>query len=43
MEALFAQYMSYATAMALTALTVFAVGVVVVALGQEKRGEQFGG
>jgi SHS family lactate transporter-like MFS transporter len=43
MEAIFAQHLSYATAMAVTALTVFAVGVVVIALGRERRGAVFGG
>ena len=42
-EALFAQRMSYATAMALTALTVFTGAVIITALGHEKRGIQFGG
>ena len=42
-EALFAQRMSYATAMALTALTVFTGAVIITALGREKRGIQFGG
>src|SRR5208282_939011 len=37
-EALFALHWSYASAMAMTALTVFAVGVLVVGLGQERRG-----
>ena len=41
-EALFAQRMSYATAMALTAVTVFTGAVIVTALGREKRGIQFG-
>ncbi len=42
LEAVFARHLSYATAMALTALTVFAVGVVVIAMGTEKRGAHFG-
>ena len=42
-EALFAQRMSYATAMALTALTVFTGAIIITALGREKRGIQFGG
>jgi SHS family lactate transporter-like MFS transporter len=42
-EALFAQRMSYATAMALTAVTVFTGAVIITALGREKRGIQFGG
>ena len=42
-EALFAQRMSYATAMALTAVTVFTGAIIVTALGREKRGIQFGG
>ena len=42
-EALFAQRMSYATAMALTAVTVFTGAVIITALGREQRGIQFGG
>jgi len=42
-EALFARHLSYSTAMALTALTVFAVGVVVIGFSREQRGAQFGG
>jgi len=42
-EALFAQRVSYATAMALTAFTVFSLAVTVTALGRERRGIQFGG
>jgi SHS family lactate transporter-like MFS transporter len=41
-EALFAQHMSYATAMAMTALTVFTLGAVIIILGRERRGEKFG-
>src|SRR6266571_4530845 len=41
-EALFAKHLTYATAMALTALTVFSVGIVVIALGPERRGARFG-
>jgi SHS family lactate transporter-like MFS transporter len=41
-EALFAQRMSYATAMALTAVTVFAGAILITALGREKRGIRFG-
>jgi len=41
-EALFARQLNYATAMALTALTVFAIGIVVVALGKERPGLTFG-
>jgi len=41
-EAVFARHLTYATAMAVTALTVFAVGVVVIALGPERRGATFG-
>jgi len=40
-EAVFAQHTTYANAMALTALTVFVLGAVVVALGPEKRGARF--
>src|SRR6266550_4333661 len=42
-EALFAQRMSYATAMALTAVTVFTGAIVMTALGRERRGIHFGG
>src|SRR5882672_4630397 len=42
-EALFAQRMSYATAMALTAVTVFVGAILITALGREKRGIRFGG
>jgi MFS transporter, SHS family, lactate transporter len=42
LEALFAKKMNYANAMALTALTVFCICAVVVALGKEKRGIEFG-
>ena len=41
-EALFARQLNYATAMALTALTVFAIGIVVIALGKERPGLAFG-
>ena len=41
-EAVFATRTSYANAMALTALTVFAGAAVVVALGTERRGARFG-
>jgi SHS family lactate transporter-like MFS transporter len=41
-EAIFARHLTYATAMAVTALTVFAVGIVVIGLGPERRGAQFG-
>lgn len=41
-EAVFARHMPYADAMAVTALTVFSVGALVVALGREKRGLRFG-
>jgi SHS family lactate transporter-like MFS transporter len=41
-EAIFARHLNYATAMALTAVTVFAVGVVVIGLGPERRGATFG-
>ena len=43
LEALFAERMNYANAMAVTALTVFILGAVVAALGREKRGIEFGG
>jgi SHS family lactate transporter-like MFS transporter len=42
-QAVFAERMSYSTAMALTAATVFAGALIVTALGREKRGQQFGG
>src|SRR5438552_256761 len=42
-EALFAERMSYATAMSLTAVTVFAGAALVIALGREKPGIHFGG
>jgi SHS family lactate transporter-like MFS transporter len=42
LEALFAERMNYANAMAVTALTVFSLCIVVVALGREKRGIEFG-
>jgi SHS family lactate transporter-like MFS transporter len=42
-QAAFAEHMSYATAMALTAATVFTGALVMTALGREKRGERFGG
>ena len=41
-EAVFARRTSYANAMALTALTVFTLGGIVVALGRERRGATFG-
>lgn len=42
LEAVFARRMSYAHAMALTAVTDFRMAAVVVALGREKRGIHFG-
>jgi SHS family lactate transporter-like MFS transporter len=42
LEALFAERMSYARAMAVVAATVFVVGAAVAALGRERRGVQFG-
>jgi len=41
-EAIFAQHTSYANAMALTAFVVFTLAAVVVALGREQKGIQFG-
>jgi SHS family lactate transporter-like MFS transporter len=41
-EALFAQRMSYATAMALTAVTVFTGAIIITTLGRERHGIQFG-
>ncbi len=42
LEALFAARTGYATSMALTAVTVFALGIVVVLSGRERRGIVFG-
>lgn len=42
LEAIFSRHTSFANAMALTALTVFALCTFVVALGREKRGVAFG-
>ena len=42
LEALFAERMNYANAMAVTALTVFILAAVVAGLGKEKRGIEFG-
>jgi SHS family lactate transporter-like MFS transporter len=42
MEATLAQHTRYANAMALTALVVFTLAAVVVALGRERKGIQFG-
>ena len=42
LEAVFAKQVSYAGAMALTAITVFTSGIIVIALGKEKRGVTFG-
>src|SRR6266404_6508264 len=41
-EALFAKRMSYATAMALTAVAVFIGAIIITALGREQRGIRFG-
>ena len=41
-EALLAEHTSYANAMALTALVVFTLAAIVVALGREKKGIEFG-
>ena len=41
-EALFAERTTYARAMALTALTVFIGAIIMVAVGREKRGIDFG-
>jgi SHS family lactate transporter-like MFS transporter len=41
-EALFAERFSYATAMAVTAVAVFALGIAVNLLGRERRGATFG-
>jgi MFS transporter, SHS family, lactate transporter len=42
LEALLAERMNYANAMAITALTVFSLCILVVALGREKKGIEFG-
>jgi SHS family lactate transporter-like MFS transporter len=42
-EAILAQHTSYANAMALTAFVVFTLAAVVVSLGHEHKGIQFGG
>jgi hypothetical protein len=41
-EAILAQHTSYANAMALTAFVVFTLAAVVVSLGHEHKGIQFG-
>lgn len=41
-EAILAEHTSYANAMALTALTVFTLAAIVVALGREQKGIEFG-
>jgi SHS family lactate transporter-like MFS transporter len=41
-EAVFARTMTYATAMALTAVTVFALAAIVAAAGKERKGHVFG-
>ena len=40
-EAVFAKTMSYASAMAVTAVTVFALAAFVTAIGKERKGEAF--
>ncbi len=42
-EAVFAKTMSYATAMALTAVTVFALAAIATAAGRERKGQVFSG
>jgi SHS family lactate transporter-like MFS transporter len=42
MEAILAQHTSYANAMALTAFVVFTLAALVVAMGREQKGIQFG-
>jgi MFS transporter, SHS family, lactate transporter len=42
MEALFAEHMNYANAMAITALTVFVLCIFVVMIGRERKGIEFG-
>jgi MFS transporter, SHS family, lactate transporter len=41
-EAVYAQKTSYATAMALTAISVFTLAAIMAAVGKEKRGQKFG-
>jgi cbb3-type cytochrome oxidase subunit 3 len=41
-EAILAEHTSYANAMALTAFVVFTLAVIVVAVGREKKGIEFG-
>ena len=41
LETVFANHMSYATAMALTAVTVFGATALIAALGREKKGIEF--
>jgi SHS family lactate transporter-like MFS transporter len=42
-EAILAEHTSYANAMALTAFVVFALAALVVSVGRERKGIQFGG
>ncbi len=42
LEAIFAEHMNYANAMAVTALTVFVLCIFVVMLGRERKGIEFG-
>lgn len=42
LEAVFASHLNYATAMALTALTIFIIAVIVIRAGPEQRGAHFG-
>ncbi|HET6206181.1 MAG TPA: MFS transporter, partial [Terracidiphilus sp.] len=42
LEAIYAQKTSYATAMALTAISVFIMASVIAMLGRERHGQQFG-
>src|SRR5262249_29546369 len=41
-EAVFASHLNYATAMAVTALTIFIMAVLVISAGDERRGVRFG-
>lgn len=43
LEAVFAAHLNYATAMAVTALTIFLIAVIIVSVGPERRGVHFGG
>jgi hypothetical protein len=42
LEAVFAEHVSYATAMALTAASVFGCAALIAGFGREKKGIEFG-